>query len=1020
MVSRVEEPTLIQEGEPVAMKTKKPVLKRLILAAGVLLCCALNLPAQTAPTITTQPTNQTVLGGANVTFTVAVAGTGPFTYQWQFNGVNFPNNIITTVAGNGANAYVGDGEAATNLSLSYPSGVALDAAGDLYIADTWNNRIRKVDTQDIITTVAGNGSETYAGDGGAAINASLFRPLGVAVDGAGDLYIADTQSQRVRKVDTNGIITTVAGNGTTGYSGDGGAATNASLNYPVVVALDAAGDLYITDNNRIRKVDTNGIITTVAGNRGAGYAGDGNAATNANLNYPAGVALDAFGNVYIADTDNSRIRQVDTNGNISTVAGGGTGGDGGAATNASLNCPTGVVFDALGNLYIADQNNNRIRKVDTNGVITTVAGNGNAAYAGDGGAATNASLKTPFGVACDALGNLYISDLSNNRIRKVVPPGYPTLTLAGVSARSVGSYTVVITNLYGSATGAVATLTVQAPPLATVLPAGQIAVAGSDSRFSVAVAGSGPFWYAWYFDSTNLLQSGANSTLSLPGVSTNDIGNYTVVVTNAWGSVTSQVATVALVIPPSGTTQPGSQTVLAGANVNLSVTVDGNGPFSYQWQFNGTNLPANIITTVAGNGIADFAGDGGAATNASLYHPRGLAFDAAGSLYIADEYNNRIRKVDTNGVITSVAGIGPTGVEAGGYSGDGGAATNASLYIPTSVAVDAAGNLYIADLFNGRVRHVDASGVITTLANFQAPVGVALDATGNVYVADQGNEDIYEVTSNSAKTVVVSSSGRLRFIQGVSVDAVGNLYIADELNQRIAKVNNAFTGLTTVAGKVNAGGFSGDGGLATAAKLSYPQGVTLDTAGNLYIADAGNRRIRKVDTNGIISTLAGNGSTNYLGDGGTATNAGLDDPECVALDAAGNLYIADYAEQRVREVHLAGSPTLTLTNVTAGMAGSYSVVISSSYGSVTSAVATLNVAISAPQIVANDSSFGFAANQFGFNLSGAFGQTIVVDGSTNLVDWTPLFTNTVGGGAVYFCDPASTNSPWRFYRARLQ
>ena len=525
------------------------------------------------------------------------------------------NGTITTMAGNGRaltnSGYSGNGGAATNASLNHPGGGALDAVGNLYIADSFNNCVRKVDTNGIMTTVAGNNSKGYSGDGGAATSASLDWPYSVALDAFGNLFIADTWNNRIRKVDTGGIVTTVAGNGTAGYSGDGGAATGAELNWPGAVGLDAVGNLYIADqgNNRIRKVDTNGIITTVAGNGTNGYSGDGGEATNASLNGPSGLGSDAIGNLYIADLGNSRIRQVDPNGIITTVAGNGIAafsGDGGAGTNASLNNPLGVALDAAGDLYIADQVNQRIRKVDNHGIITTIAGNGIAAFSGDGGTATNASLDYPYSVALDATGNLYIPDTGNNRIREVNLTGYPTFTANNVSASNAGSYTVVITNLYGSVTSAVATLVVQAPPVITAPPASQVAVAGSSPIFSVTVAGSGPFGYSWYFDITNLLQSGASSTLALADVSANNLGNYTVVVTNAYGSVTSQIATLSLVVPPSGNTQPGIQTVLAGTNVAFSVAVDGTGPFSYQWQLNGTNLPNNIITTVAGNGEADY------------------------------------------------------------------------------------------------------------------------------------------------------------------------------------------------------------------------------------------------------------------------------------------------------------------------------------------------------------------------------------------------------------------------------
>ena len=243
--------------------------------------------------------------------------------------------------------------------------------------------------------------------------------------------------------------------------------------------------------------------------------------------------------------------------------------------------------------------------------------------------------------------------------------------------------------------------------------------------------------------------------------------------------------------------------------------------------------------------------------------------------------------------------------------------------------------------------------------------------------------------------------------------------LADYYNNRIRRV--ATNGIiTTVAGSGSAG-YSGDGGTATNAHLHNPCGVALDAMGNLYLADALNNRIRKVDTNGIITTVAGNGSPTYSGDGGTATNASLHGPTGVALDAFGNLYIADTANNRIRKVLPPGYPTLALANVNANNAGNYTVVVTSPYGSVTSAVAVLTVTIphTPPQIIIGDASFGFLTNYFGFNLSGAVGQTIVVDGSTDLVDWTPLFTNTVGSSPFYFFDPAWTNYPSRFYRARL-
>ena len=444
------------------------------------------------PAIITQPTNIAIFAGGSTNLETVVGGVGPLNYQWLHNGTNLAGvmNIITTMAGNGNGGYAGDDGASISASLNLPAFVAMDVHGNFFIADQGNNVIREVESYGvygpfgIIRTVAGNGNANYSGDGGAATNATLSSPTCVAIDAYGNLFIADQGNQRIRKVDTNGIITTVAGSGNRIFSGDGGAATNADLNNPCGVAVDATGNLFITDqsNNRIRKVDTNGIITTVAGGAGGfygGYSGDGGAATNAQLNSPYDVTMDVWGNLFISDQGNAVIREVNTNGIITTVAGNGRGGppcNGCSATNSNFYSPSVVAVDVHGNLLIADPGNHLIEEVATNGILTTVAGKymGNSgdpgSYSGDGGAATNAVFNKPCGVAVDANGNLFIADRYNNRIRKVTASAsYPVLTLTNLTLNDAGTYQIIITNAFGSVTSSIVTLTVN-PPQISIVP----------------------------------------------------------------------------------------------------------------------------------------------------------------------------------------------------------------------------------------------------------------------------------------------------------------------------------------------------------------------------------------------------------------------------------------------------------------------------------------------------------------------------------------------------------------------
>jgi uncharacterized protein (TIGR03437 family) len=343
---------------------------------------------------------------------------------------------ISTVAGTGVPGYYGDTLTAISAELNTPIAVALDSSGNLYIADSANNRVRKVTkSTGKIATLAGNGVAQYSGDGGAATSASLNVPYGVAVDASGNVFIADFLNHVVRKVTSGGTISTVAGTNSFGFSGDGGVGTSAQLNRPFGLAVDSAGNLFIADSNNycIRKLDTNGNISTVAGLATSnGYSGDGGSATKAKMSAPYGVAVDKAGNIYIADSGNNRIRKV-SNGVITTIAGTGTkgfSGDGGPAVNAQLNNPYGLSVDAVGNVFVSDYGNYRVRLISTDGKITTLAGFA-VGYGGDGGPAINATLNFPTGTVSDSSGNLYIADSGNNVIRMMAPGG-PSITSGGV------------------------------------------------------------------------------------------------------------------------------------------------------------------------------------------------------------------------------------------------------------------------------------------------------------------------------------------------------------------------------------------------------------------------------------------------------------------------------------------------------------------------------------------------------------------------------------------------------------
>ena len=621
-----------------------------------------------------------------------------------------------------------------------------------------------------------------------------------------------------------GLISTYAGRSLAFRMPESGQATSASFAGLTMNTLDGAGNLYFADSdlNQVFKVTPGGALSVVAGSGGTGFSGDGGPATNATLNRPYGVAVDSLGNVYIAELVNAAIRKVDAiSGIITTIAGGGPyNGDNIPALESSFGNLVGLAFDPLhpSNLYFADFGASLVRKIDLNtGIVYTIAGTGTPGYNGDNITATTAQLRNPWGLAFDGAGNLYISDSNNFRVREVSAGIITTVAGTGVSGYSPDG---------GPATAA---------------------ALGCPTSLS--------------FDAAGELFIGDNCVNRIRKVSD---GTITTVAGNGTPGI-------------SGDGGPATSASLWGA-AGVTADVEGNLYISGEQRIR--KVTGTTISTYAGNGSLLFSGDGGPATSATL-NPRGLALDSAGNLYVADQFNGRVRRITPGGTIDTYAGNG----NLSGPAGDGGLATSAVVFTGT-VAVDGGGNLYVVD--NARIRKITPDGIIAPVAGSGA--------------FGYGGDDGPALKASISPTAV-------------AVDATGNLYIS-EYSSRVRKVDTLGI-ITTVAGN-GTPGFSGDNGLATSAQLANPQWVAVDTAGNLYITDQGNARIRRVTPGGIITTVAGNGTFGFTPDGGSAL--GPIAPAGITVDVAGNLYVTS-ASRRVQKVDIAGTISTVAGNGVFGFAG---------------------------------------------------------------------------------------------------
>lgn len=681
-----------------------------------------------------QPTIQTLFGGSPVGLPALSASTNnPIAAAVDAQGNVYaalkdghqvveigPGGRVIAVAGNGISGYNGDGGPAVLASIDEPSGLAFDQAGNLYISDMGNNVVRMVDTNGMISTFAGTGQNTFSGDGGPAVLATLNQPSELAFDAAGNLLIADTSNHSIRKVDLNGMITTFAGVGTQSAGGDAGPANQAGLNMPQGVAIDSSGNVYISDtgNNKIRIVTTDGIISVLAGVGYTGYGGDQGDPLRAVFNLPTSLAVDSLGQLYIVDSRNYRVRVIKANGQIVSFAGTGTPGaegDGGVAMSANVT-PAGMFVNATNDVLIADGTNNRVRIVTSadgvintilgngissynpqyltmngdflyvsdgtaqrvrsyqfsTGVIATVAGTGSSGFLGDGMAAYAALISNPRGMAFDKQGNMYFADSGNHRIREIDTSGNIN-TIAGTgAATSTGDGGTALT--------------------ATLNQPVDIAIDGSGNIFIAERSGERV---------RKITKDGLIATVAGTGSG------------GPPSSETGVAIAQRLNLPQGLFAEPGGSILIADSNNNRVRRL----------------TPDGTITTIAGTAVAGYDGDGGPATSALLHSPIGVTEDSDGNIYINDSVNSAVRQIGADGIITTVAGSNAqTGsIRPGGFNGDGSPATNFLLNRPVGLSVGPGScTVILADTTNGRVRQVTA-GVSYSLATNPAGLQVVVD-----------------------------------------------------------------------------------------------------------------------------------------------------------------------------------------------------------------------------------------------------------------------------------------------------
>jgi sugar lactone lactonase YvrE len=827
---------------------------------------------------------------------------------------------VSTLAGSGAQGFAdGTGGSAT---FNTPVGITVDRLDTVYVSDIGNHNIRRL-IGNVVTTLAGSRTATFAD--GVGTNASFNTPSGIVADIYGNVYVADTNNHRIRRITSDGTVTTLAGQATPGYVD--GTGSSAQFNFPYHLSIDSVGILYVADqtNNRIRTIQpSTGVVTTLAGDGTSGFM-------FSRFSTPQGITVDRFRQAYVADTGNHSIRKIadvytlpENNGAANTIAGDGSAGFiAGNGIGARVNLPRGVGVDSVGNVYVGDLLNHRIRKITPAGVVTVLAGSGSQGSAD--GTGTSATFRSPWGVAADSEGNVYVGDFNNHRIRKISP--------AGVVSTLAGSGTAT----FGNGTGATASF--NNPFAVAVDRDGNVYVADSNN-FRIrkitplgvvsTLAGSG----------TGTVTDGVGTSASFgspQGVTVDSQG--VVYVADYAGHRIRRISTLGVVTTIAGSTQGSVNGTGTSAQFNFprGITVDTAGNLYVADESNHRIrkiTPAGVVTTLAGTtqGFQD-----GIGTDARFNFPVGMSVDSVGNVYVGDRTNNRIRKIGTavaqlplnRGVVTRLAGSGLTG------STDG-TGTNARFNNPYGMTVDSVGNIFVADTTNHRIRRITPLGVVSTFAGsgtpgtinatgtnaqFNGPAGVAVDSAGNVYVGDQNNNRIRKITSLGVVSTLAGSgtpgfadaggvSAAFNVPAGVAVDSTGNVYVADTTNNRIRRITPGGV-VTTFAGQATGGFLDGTG---TNARFNYPYAVAVDSSGFVYVADQTNRRIRKITPLGVVTTLAGNGTAASAD--GTGTNASFITPYGITVNSEGVVYLADQNARRIRAISPAGVVTTLAGNGT--------------------------------------------------------------------------------------------------------